>query len=237
MIGFAASLKYFPLVYLFYPFSKSNKKSFIGLLIGVLLITSLPLLTGGLAVYTTFLNEFIGHANGNLSGQGQFSYTFQSIDALLANFFIYDEQMNPEALFNAPYLKMILKIGFALTVLYFATKVFRRKNTVNTPLTFGTCIVAATLILPASASYHLLLLIPALLLVFDFLKSQKNSRKELIILAFLTLVSCSILPHHIPYFESNHTINTLLHFPRLYGLIALFIYLFLLQKRYLQTDA
>jgi len=234
LLGIATSFKYFPIMYFLYS-PKARNKTLIGIVIAISFIFFLPIFINGLAPYHSFINVFFNHLNGNISGQDQFSFTFQSIDSLLNNLFVNETKLNPQVIFNSPNLKTILKLLFIVIVIYFSIKAYKTGTPKTKNLTSGTCIIGAALLIPASATYHLLLLFPAILLVLNFLKNEVNSKKEIIAIVLLTFISCNFLPHHIPNFEFNHSINTLLHFPRLYGLIALFTILFIIQKRFLQT--
>ncbi|MGB0886687.1 MAG: glycosyltransferase family 87 protein [Vicingaceae bacterium] len=235
LLGLVASLKYFPIVYFLYNF-KNKRKTIIGIISSVALISLLPIIINDTSSYNAFINVFFNHLNGNLSGQGQFSFNFQSVDALMSNLFIYDKQLNPNAVFNLPYLKTIFKSIFTLTVLFFAIKVYKNSTHQTKNIAIGASIIGASLLIPASAAYHLLLLIPSSFLILNFLKKRNNSTKETALIIFLIFISCNIQTHHIPNFEFNQTINILVHFPRLFGLIALFIILYFLNKKHLQTN-
>ena len=231
MLGIAASLKYLPLIYFFYNYPKSNKKLIVSIVISILLVSLLPLFWGETEAYFVFIQEFWNHSNGNISGQGQFSYTFQSIDAILANIFIYDQQFNPKALFNLPTLKGILKLLFVMIVFVTTMRTTKSQRKESNDLTKGLYIIAGLLVIPASASYHLLLLIPATLLIIGFLKNKKHLKREIILVYIFVFMSCNVLPHHIPTIEVSHTLNTIIHFPRLYGLMATFVLLLYIQKK------
>ncbi len=235
IIGFAAAFKYFPIVYFLHALPKFSKKAAMGLLGSIAFVSLLPLFTHGIAPYSTFIQIFWEHANGNLSGQGQFATTFQSIDALLANLFIYDADLNPNAVFDLPKLKGVLKLLFAGMLVWISIKAFRQGVRKTKDLSIAICILAASLLIPASATYHLLLLIPAILLLLNFMRNKGQNNWEVGILILLTFISCNLLPHHIPTLEFNHSINTLIHFPRLYGLLSLFAFSLYLQKRHLQN--
>lgn len=231
LLGFATALKYFPGVFLVAILPKTNKRILFGFVVGFGLISALPLLFFGWAPYQVFFGELFSHLNGNISGQGQFSYTFQSIDSLLANLFIYDAVFNPNSPFNLPELKPILKIIFWLTILFFTVKAIKKGIYKAKEITIGLVVFAATLLIPASATYHLLLVFPAIVLLINKLESNK----EMLALLALTFITCNLLPHHIPHL-SNHFVDTLVHFPRFYGLFGLFIYLLILQNRHLRLN-
>lgn len=227
LLGFAAAIKYFPAVYLVASFSKLNRKMVLAFFAVAGIVSLLPVLFFGLSPYQVFAGELFRHLNGNLSGQGQFSFTFQSIDALLANLFIHDALHNPDALYYFPVLKTGLKLLFAGTLVLITAAVHVTFKSAPKGFKIASAVIAGSLIIPASATYHLLLIFPALLLVFAELKSKRGIN----LLVVLTLITCSVLPHHIPQ-VGNHVVNTLLHFPRLYGLLALYIYVVVLQWRY-----
>lgn len=234
ILGIAASFKYLPIAYVFYSKSILNRKLIYGLGIGVFAMVLLPVLVNGFAPFLAFVKEFWQHMNGNISGQGQYSITFQSIDVLLANLFVYDSIDNAEVLLDIPQLKTTLKLSFALVIGYFSFYSIKTGKSKCRDLSAGIAIVGAALIIPASATYHLLFLIPAIILVISWMqRNNLNLAKQFSIIVLLFLI-CNLLPHHIPILENSPALNTLIHFPRLYGLIALFISLLLIQKRYLQ---
>ena len=121
-------------------------------------------------------------------------------------------------------------------MLLFSIRIYQKGYQKAKELSIGTCIIGASLLIPASASYHLLLLLPAVMLIIDFLRKEGDFKREISILVLLSFLTCNVLPHHIPNFTNSHAINTLIHFPRLYGLTGLFVFLLVLQKRYLQAN-
>ncbi|MEQ8625209.1 MAG: glycosyltransferase family 87 protein [Vicingaceae bacterium] len=234
LLGIASSLKYFPIVYLFYAI-KLKRKLILGLLVGVTLTLSAPIFIDGLDPYYAFLKEFWNHLNGNLSMQGQFSFSFQSVDALLANLFIFDAELNKTPTIAFPLLKSIIKMLFVAVIVSLSLWVFKKKVQTPEELTIAIIVIGAFLIVPASATYHLLLILPALYLAINLLKKEGNFKKEIITILLLIFLTCNLLPHHIPYLPDFPTLNTIIHFPRLYGLIALFAFLIILQKRLSQN--
>lgn len=228
LIGFLAAIKYFPLLFIA-ALPSSQKKSILVFALSGAVVFFLPVVFFGLAPFQSFVNELFFHLNGNLSGQGQYSFNFQSIDALLANLFIYDKTINPNVLVDFPALKTGFKLGFVMVVCVFTFLRFRKLKTIAPNSSVGLVIIGGLLIIPASATYHLLFLLPAIVLIVKELKKGK----EYYILLGLTFLTCSILPHHIPNF-SNPTFNAIVHFPRLYGLMFLFIYTLFLQRRALR---
>lgn len=233
-LGFAAALKYFPIVYGLYGFSsKKRGKLLQGITLGIITVICLPLFFNGVTPYIAFFQHFVNHMEGNLAGQGQFSFTFQSIDTLLANLFIYDAQYNPNALINAPILKTLLKLIFTAIVLMLSIKAYL-KNPKPDAISVGICIIGAFLLIPATASYHLLLLVPCIALVISDINIENRLLK--VMLLFCVFVFCNVFPNHIPYIENSHIANTITHFPRLYALMATFVLLLIIQKQRLKVN-
>ena len=236
LLGFAASLKYFPLVYLVYGLPAINKKHLFIFSIVVISSLILPVFLFGISPYQAFFGEFWNHLNGNLSGQGQFSVTFQSIDVLLANLFIYDLEQNPMVWIDAPYLKAVIKIVFALVIIFFSAQSLKTGVKKTKELSLGILVIGASLLIPASATYHFLFLIPALLLALAWLKDHEISKKIITGVIVLVFFICNLLAHNIPGIQSYYVLNVLVHFPRLFGLLMLFILLIVVQKRYLREN-
>jgi len=236
LLGMAASIKYFPVIYLAYEFPKFKKISLIGFSAGVGLLLFLPILFFGLEPYHVFLTDFWNHLNGNLSGQGQFAISFQSIDVLLANLFIYNAEQNPTVLIDLPILKTILKLLFALAIVWFSYQAIKDGITKTKDLSIGIAIIGASLLIPASATYHLLFLVPAVILIINWLIVNERSTFFKALVVGLIFLICNFMAHYIPDFTSVPNLNVILHFPRLYDLLGLFVLLIILQRRYLHQN-
>ena len=124
-------------------------------------------------------------------------------------------------------LKPILKVAFIVAVVFFTAKSYGKINFKNKDLSAGIVVIGASLLIPAGATYHLLLLLPAVILV---IKSFENESKKILAMLLVALI-CNLMPHHIPMIETSHVLNTLIHFPRLYALLILFILIFILNKK------
>jgi hypothetical protein len=136
---------------------------------------------------------------------------------------------------NASILKITFKICFALVVLYFLIKSVRKGIEKSKELSVCIGVVGMYLLIPASATYHLLFLIPALVLLLYWMKKNEMSNMKINSILFLVVVSCNLLPHHIPTLLNLETINTIIHFPRLYALILLFTVLLVMQNQFLKN--
>ncbi|MDC1162244.1 glycosyltransferase 87 family protein [Tenacibaculum sp.] len=224
IIGLTASLKYIPILFLGYIIQNKKKTSILLYTFLAVVIPSLVIYWKDNHVYTSFFQHFQSHIQGNLPGQGKYAIGFQSIDSLLNNLFVYDSIKNPFPIINASILKPIIKYSLFAGIVSFLFVLFKKNKFQTTPLFVSICIIGIFIMLPASASYHFLLLLFPLLSIFMWLKSS-NSKKTIGIIAIIVLITFSLQAHHIPNFKKFSTINLLLHYPRFWGLLCLFLVL------------
>ena len=224
VIGCLALVKYVPILFAAYHFDSKKIRFAAITLITITSIIAVFYLIDPKA-YVVYWNHLTGHINGSLSGQGKFAIGFQSIDALLNHLFVYDALENPSPFVNTPYLKPIIKwavFGFvALADLYLLKRArFSFSKEVTSVL-----ILSSFVLFPASASYHFLLLIVPIYFLSISLIRRKEGRPFLIT-TFLLLCAFSIQTHHIPTINGAPLVDLLIHFPRLWFLTFIFIYLY-----------
>lgn len=224
IIGVLASIKYLPILFTGYLFAhKEYFRVVLYVALGVLL-PSLALFVLDPKAYYTFFTHFTSHLDGNLPGQGQYAVEFQSIDALLNNLFVYDETQNPQPYLNLPILKPLLKLSVLLLIVSILLHLYiKKRRSVKLRSFVSLGIVGAYVLLPASASYHFLVLVFPLLVICQDLKTA--SGKLLYIVAILTFITFTLQYHHIPTLSGYTTLNLLTHFPRLWGILCLFLVL------------
>jgi hypothetical protein len=159
--------------------------------VSAILITS-ALFFFGMEAYTFFFkNVLLSHFNGELSSQSDYAVQFQSWNSFLRNLFVYDAADNTSPLISSLFLfnfsRVIIYLlfpGAALLVLY------RLKDD-------GDFIPAAVIVLsillfvlsPASASYHLLLMILPVILLLKL--SRKNIKFSSAIILLYILIGFS----------------------------------------------
>ncbi len=224
VIGVLASLKYLPILFLGYVL---NNKKVYRVLLYVFLGIAIPFLIvfviDGQA-YRAFFQHFLSHIQGNLPGQGEYAIGFQSIDSLLNNLFVYNELKNPFPLLDSPILKPIIKYALFGVIIGLLLVVFKKNRYQITPAIISISIVGAFVMIPASASYHFLLLLWPILCLIKWLVSFK-SKQALIIVSLLIFISFTIQQHHIPNFNQFPIVNLLLHYPRFWSLLCVFLVL------------
>ncbi|MGE5412411.1 MAG: glycosyltransferase family 87 protein [Clostridiales bacterium] len=167
--GAGSALKYFPVIFLPVILMKKDWKTLFSMIITLVLINAAALIVMGMEVYVQFFQKvLVSHMNGNLSNQSNYAVSFQSWNSFLRNVFVYNMYENISPDFNSLEAFYIVRsavyFGFitgTLVVLY------RLRNNGNI-IPYSTVIISllAFVLSPASASYHLLLLVlPVILLL------------------------------------------------------------------------
>ncbi len=224
LMGIVTALKYLPIIFLGYLLKHKKRMSilaytFLGIAVPTLLVYFLDQ-----AAYEAFFQHFSSHIQGNVPGQGKYAVAFQSIDSLLNNLFVYDSLKNPIPIVNQPILKPLIKYLFIGIILGCMGVVYKKNHYQLTPVIVSIGIIGVFVLIPASASYHFLLLLWPILYLFKWLISVK-SMQALIIVSALIFITLTIRPDHIPDFSQLPTINLLLHYPRFWGLLCVFLFL------------
>jgi len=226
LIGGLAAVKYLPILFLGYAFrcSKDALKPILIASLTIAAVTGIFLLIDSEA-YVAYLSDLGGHVNGDLSGQGKYAIGFQSIDALLNNLFVFDAVQNPEPVIDLAMLKPILKWTFIGVIGLCCWLMLRAEKFLFSRTTVSVCIIGAFTIIPASASYHFLLLIVPIFFIIQWLRDKTSKLDQLIVLV-LILGTFFIQVHHIPSIKSWSFVDLIVHFPRFWLLLTLFSYLF-----------
>lgn len=226
IIGIFAALKYIPIFFLGYAFKHPKKYTIIFTFILTVIIPNLIIYWIDPQSYSTFFQHFQSHLGGDLPGQGQYAIGFQSINSLLNNMFVFNIAENPTPFINLPILKPIIKFSLYGVILALIFLIFKNERYQITAPFVSIAIFGFFVLLPATASYHFLLLLWPLLSILRWLDNF-NSRKKNIILTMVVFITFSLQVHHIPNFDKILVINLLLHYPRFWGLLSLFLLLIL----------
>ncbi|HQQ97473.1 MAG TPA: glycosyltransferase family 87 protein [Cyclobacteriaceae bacterium] len=184
LLGFWTSIKYIPVVFIFgfallaWKDRVSGKTmkghSFLiaagsGITTLLLLVIAQYLFFGSEVMHNFIQEAFLPHLDGQLRGQGAYSLPFQSWDGLLRHWFVPDPEFNPNALIDWPSGRVIVKfvllagIGFSMI-----STCFRFRNSphfYHVALTLP--ILGAMVLLPASATYHFILLVVPMALLLS----------------------------------------------------------------------
>jgi hypothetical protein len=203
--------KYFPIIYLLGYLLEGKKKVVALTMLSVALVGFLMLYFIGFSIVPLFLNEvLIPHLNGSIAGQPSNSVAFQSFNSLYLNLFSSTSLVR--AFTGTTYMLVVLMTG------YIIVKIKRRKwhfNYILSVLGF-----AALMILPASASYHfVLLLFPTVLFLVQFQKDNSKWNPVILIILFSGVGLFNISFTHA-FWDSKMGILKVLSFPRL-GLVTL----------------
>ena len=188
----------------------------------VVLVVAQVLLFGSDLMEEYLVSALLPHLSSELSGQGMYSLLFQSWDSLGRNLFVYDAVANPDPLIDWPAGRTLLKLIVAIVVM--AVSVFvmylhsRSASSRRFNVFLSIPVLTILVILPASATYHfVLLLFPMALLLRDEALSIKTR--------LVTVVLYCIIGF-IPYgyaFRIAETAGLLFAFPRLLIVLLLFI--------------
>lgn len=187
----------------------------------ILLITQY--LYFGESVFNNWIySSFLPHLDSELRGQGMFSYHFQSWDSFFRHLFVYDPQFNPQPFIDWPAGKSIFKIiitlivGLATLWTLFKTRSedssFRRAVCLSIPS------LAALVILPASATYHFILLASSLVLIILIPDLNKYTKGAILFMYVLI----GLLPYQLA-FNLGEEWSLVFAYPRLWLISTLFI--------------
>lgn len=224
LLGTLAWLKYIPITLIIGFFMLKNYRIilFTILAAGTLLIAQF-IFFGSSVMSDFFYASLLPHLNGDLAGQEMYSYLFQSWDNLFRHIFVYSAAQNPNPVMDWPSGRTVGKLVVYATVsvsLIFALRkiiALRLAETTKQGLLLALPMLAAFVILPATASYHFVLLIIPLML---FLRSNffRQAEKTGILIIFSAI---GFIPYRF-FYSLADTVGLLLAYPRL-GLVS-FLY-------------
>ncbi len=229
-MGIFSALKYFPVVFIAAGFldglcdkfpiriqalSRVFKFAITSLCVLATLIALQFLYFGSDLMTEFFSSSFIPHLRGQLSGQGPYSLQFQSWDNLFRHLFILDLNFNPHPLIHWPRGKMVFK---AVTTMIFslamAFTLYRYKNAdagKRRVVFFSLPVLTALVLLPASATYHfILLIVPISLMLGENLLDVKRMKLVLIL-----YVMIGFIPYRLLFYLSASW-GLLFAYPRLW---------------------
>lgn len=236
LLGFWTSIKYIPVVFIFgfallawkeqasgQPMKSRSFLITVGssILTGVVLIIAQYLFFGS-QVMNNFIQEaFLPHLDGELRGQGAYSLPFQSWDGLLRHWFVPDAEFNPNPLFSWPtgrvIAKLVLLIGIGFTMI---STCFRFRNSFyfyQVALTLP--VLGAMVLLPASATYHFILLVVPVALL---LNQPDWFGKTWCVMLVTIYVAIGFLPLSL-FYDASNTWGIWIAYPRVWLVTALYL--------------
>jgi hypothetical protein len=221
------AIKYFPLVVVGGYFLAGIWKPRNVQLLSFFTVSLILLFIGQLAFFgpglmDEFINSsFLPHLDGELSGQGLYSFQFQSWDNLFRNLFVFHATENTNPFIDWIAGRQVAKFLVYLIVILsmFAVLIKNRQMTENKEIIFLSLpALAALVILPATATYHFILLIFPLSILIS--SSLLKANMKTLILIIYGLIG------FIPYgfcFRLGETYGVLFAYPRLFLVTLLYI--------------
>lgn len=223
LLGFVTCLKYFPIVFIASFFALKNYRVVIYSVLSIFVLTILQIWFFGSTLIFTFINNsLLPHLDGDLEGQGMYSFLFQSWDGLFRHLFVYSAKDNPTPFLDWPdgrsIFKLITHFAVGISLILVSRKIILSSlsEDVKKKLLLSLPAVAAFVVLPASASYHFILLVLPLTLL---LSSELLIKNEKIILICI-YSAIGFLPIGF-FFRVAEKTGVIFAYPRL-GLITLF---------------
>jgi hypothetical protein len=222
LLGIGAAFKYFPVIFLPLHIARREWKLTGAMLATVALVYAAGVGVMGPAVHEEFFSRILPHHLGG-DIQDPFSATFQSFSSLFRRLFVYDPALNPEPWFASPAAYALL-LGAVLTVVIASTiaacrAVGRTRGNDALHLQLALVTLAGLLLLPASATYHFLLLVIPLGVLLQHARHEWGGIEYGILGTFCMI---GFLPYR--FFRGfEHTRAFPLAYPRLWLMSALFV--------------
>ncbi|HJW29249.1 MAG TPA: glycosyltransferase family 87 protein, partial [Saprospiraceae bacterium] len=222
LFGFGAAFKYFPMILLPVLLLRKQWRAAASLIVTTALICCIGVMLLGTQVSSEFFSSVIkDHVAGSI--QDPFSATFQSWNSLLRRLFVYDPVLNPSPALDSAVLFHLFRYGVLASVVAISIWVMTLSNRINEHERLGIQMafvtIAGMLLLPASATYHFLILILPLALLLRGEHAWNIWQR--------ILVACYLMIGFTPYrfFREYDGMQwlTLAAYPRLWLMTIMFI--------------
>ncbi len=223
ILALFSAVKYFPVVFLigYGTLGRPYVRLTIAFILTLVAIIALQYAFFGQGVMTSFITSaLIPHFDGRLSGQGLYSMGFQSWSTFYRFVFVQNSEFNPNPLIDWPpgaaFANALTALAVAIAAVVTLFRARGDKAKFNT-LSLSIPALAALVILPASATYHfILMLIPLVILIGGKVLDQKWC-----IAVMLTYCMMGWIPYTLAYNAGLHW-GIILGFPRLWFLVAIY---------------
>ena len=216
-------MKYFPLAYIPLMLLRREWKPAVACFISIIAVNGITAQLLGLEIYGQFFKTvFPNHLSGAI--QDPFNSVFQSWHSLFRRWFVFDPALNPAPL-------MDWHTGFVLTtsivvcavIAVTAFHVYRlqtMKHPVALELQFALVTIASLTLLPASATYHFLLLIFPIALLLSASLKPEGTVTLLLSVAYGLL---GFIPYHLVKGFDGQRLLTVIAYPRLWLMTVIFL--------------
>lgn len=219
VIGLTAGLKVFPVLYLFYFLRRKDLRAFVGGVIGSLGTVWLSVSVFGWELHRIYLFQILPRV---FRGEGLDPYNLKaaSLSSLLHRLFIYEPQLNPYPVVNAPWLFAVLHplLQMALVAPALLLILPRDHSDLRLRVEWAAILLVSVAISTSASSYLLTLLILPICLIFASLL-RKDLRGSIVV-----LLALYILAGFLGGSNDGAGWSVLLAVPRFYALVALCIF-------------
>lgn len=227
--GLFVPIKYFPVIILAYFAFRKEWKVVMGGVVAIAGVGLVSMTVLGWKVHEIFLLSVFGnHLTGRLSLHDHtvpFSAVYQSFDTLFDRLFVFDAVQNPQPLLAAPVLRTVglvtVKGSILIVALATLVKLARAEASRAAAPSIGLLGIVLFLIAPATATYTCALLwLPVALLINYFLAGGSRTPAYFILGTYGIM---GFIPYQYAYAFEGHGGLSLLAYPRLFLLFAMFI--------------
>jgi len=225
-LGVFAPIKYFPVIVLAGFALHRQWRVLLGGGIAIAAVASVSIGVLGWKVHQIFLLDvLLNHLTGHLIPGPRFTAVFQSFDTLYERLFILDPARNPHPWLSAPLAatvaivstKGVLVLAAAAALIHLA----RVRHVRAIEPTIGILAVLVLLIAPGSGTYAFVLLWLPVALLIDYFLSEPARVPAYLVLSTYALIGFIPYGHTFPF--EGHGGLTVLAFPRLFLLLAMFV--------------
>ncbi len=235
-LAFGIVTKEFPIFVLFYFLWKKQWKTAVCTFAWVFVFTLLSISMMGVKTHLVYIKELHPHLTDSMWAH-PYSTSYQTINSLLHNIFIYEPSLNPNPLLEMPFLYPIFRVLFYIPIFFLTLSTINRRldyrSSTRTMMEFCTFVTLALLLSPISASYtYLLWILPMAVFANTLYMNKKYGILVFLILLYLT--TGTNIVNIMMLFKEGLTV--FLAYPRLWITLAgfvimLFIYENLYQDR------
>jgi Glycosyltransferase family 87 len=224
-LGLFVPIKYYPASLLAAFAWQGRWRVVMGGVIAIAIVASISIGVLGWQVHRIFvLDVLFEHLAGRIEPGPHFIAVFQSFDTLFDRLLIFDPVRNPRPMLDSPRLRtaavVCTKGLLSLTALAALVKLGRGAKGGAVAPAIGVVGVLALLIAPGSGTYAFVLLwLPVALLIDYFLATGARLSARLIL---VTYVLIGFIPYGHAYAFEGRGVLTILSFPRLILMLALF---------------
>jgi hypothetical protein len=233
LVGLAAGMKIFPVIYLLYFLRKRDLKAFAGGVAGGVASAVASVLAFGWEANRIYLLQVLP---ATLRGEANAPYALKlaSLPVLLHRLLVYEPQLNPHPAVHAAWVLAVLHPGLQMAVIAPALLLAAPKQSGRWPVTleWAALLLASLAVSTSPGGYLFTLLIFPACVVLGMVQGRKS---------YLPVATTLVLYFAAGYLGgANHSgdgWSALLGVPRLYALLLCCVLLYAFQMRQSQADA